>query len=319
MKIIAETASNHMGEIDYLKEITDKCFEYGADMVTVQIFDLDSFVSKYDEYHSNFKNICFEIRDWENYLSWAMKKGYDILPCVLDNKSLDLLRKMKFNKIKIHACDILNKDFLEIVNKYFDLVFLEFGGARFDEISSAIKSLKSTEVVLLYGFNDYPTKLKDQNLNLINLLKEQFNLEVGFCDHTTNVMTMPILAMTKGANYLEKHVTLNEKNRSRYDWQVSVEPKKIKLIKNNINKYSHTFGPINRTIKESENNFRSMIYKKLIFKKSAKVGTNLTKSHFTFKRSTEGLEISKLKNVIGKILLKDKLIDEPLLDSDVKK
>ena len=48
MKVIAETASNHMGELDYLKKLSVECKKSGVDMITVQVLDLGAFVTKND-------------------------------------------------------------------------------------------------------------------------------------------------------------------------------------------------------------------------------------------------------------------------------
>ena len=107
MKVIAETASNHMGELKYLKEISKKCYEVGADMVTVQIFNLESFVSFEDEIsYSNFLKVYIKEENGLIIFNGA-KKGIQVLPCILDLPSAQMCRDYGFKTVKIHASDIV--------------------------------------------------------------------------------------------------------------------------------------------------------------------------------------------------------------------
>ena len=185
MKIIAETASNHMGELDYLKDLSLQSYLAGADLVTVQVFDLDSFVTPFDkESFSNFKKVYITHDNWRDYFNWCKKEKISVLPCVLDVPSAKMCREHGFKTIKIHASDIINLEFLKLIDTYFDTVFLEFGGANLDEIQKALNTLVNAEVILLYGFNAYPTRIENQNLNFLTTLENQFNCQTGFADHS---------------------------------------------------------------------------------------------------------------------------------------
>ena len=105
-----------------------------------------------------------------------------------------VLKQLKFTRVIL-----FNLEFLKHIDNYFDTVFLEFGGANLDEIQEALNALANTEVILLYGFNAYPTRIENQNLNFLNTLKNQFNCCTGFADHSVNNEVIPLLAMAKGA------------------------------------------------------------------------------------------------------------------------
>ena len=63
-------------------------------------------------------------------------------------------------------------------------MLLSCGGSNLFDISNAIKILnnKGIKPVLMHGFQAYPTKIEDINLNRFKLLKNQFknNVEIGF-------------------------------------------------------------------------------------------------------------------------------------------
>lgn len=301
MKIIAETASNHMGELDYLKDLSLQSHLSGADLVTVQVFDLDSFVTPFDEQSfSNFQKVYITQDDWLNYFNWCKKEKISVLPCVLDYTSAELCFNEGFKSVKLHASDIINLKFIEYINSRFDKVFLEFGGADISEISLAVKKLKDTKVILLYGFNAYPTKIENQNLNFLVYLSKNFLCDVGFCDHSVNNDVIPLLAMAKGASYLEKHVSLDSSDQERFDWQVSVNMKEFKNLIFSIQKYLPSFGDKLRFVSDSELKFRKIMYKKIVARRKINKNEILKIEDIDFKRSIEGVESSFFNKIIGK-------------------
>ena len=80
MKIIAETASNHMGEIDYLKKLTREGINNGADFVTFQMFNLDSFLSSSYANYKIFQRIQIRKDKWIDYLEFFQNNNYKIIP-----------------------------------------------------------------------------------------------------------------------------------------------------------------------------------------------------------------------------------------------
>lgn len=318
MKVIAETASNHMGELDYLKEISLQCCKSGADIITVQIFNLEAFVTPKDSLsYSNFLKTHIEQKDWSDYFKWSKEHNIDVLPCILDVPSAELCKEHEFKSVKIHASDIVNLEFLELIDDYFETVFLEFGGANLDEIKTALSCFINTEVILLYGFNAYPTLIENQNLNFLQTLEYLFDCKTGFADHSVGNEFIPLLAMAKGALYLEKHVTLDSKNEDRFDWQVSVEPDELKKMVDQIRDYKPAFGEPLRLVSEGEKHFRKLVYKKLVLNKDKKEKEKILEGDLEIKRSIEGIESTQIGTLLNKVLNKDLSKGTPIAYSDI--
>ena len=301
MKIIAETASNHMGEMDYLKELSLQSINNGADFVTVQVFDLDSFVTREDKpSYSNFSKICFDKKQWKEYFKWAETKDISVIPCILDNKAFEMVSSTKINTVKVHASDILNLNFLQAVDSHFSKVFLEFGGATLEEIGEAVKVFQNSELVLVYGFNDYPTKIENQNLNFISTLRNIFDVKVGFADHSDYTEEIGLMAMAAGAEYFEKHVTLDKKNDNRFDWEVSIEPSDLLQLSNKKKQFKPALGLPLRDISQNERKFRKLIYKKIVAKQNIDKDSEIRLEYLEFKRAVEGIEIDQLNTIVKK-------------------
>ena len=86
---------------------------------------------------------------------------------------------------------------------------------------------------MLQCTSNYPTKIEDLNLNVIDTYKRSFNnIPVGLSDHSSSVLA-PALAVSKGASVIEKHLTLN-KNNSGPDHFYAMNPENFKMMMQNI-------------------------------------------------------------------------------------
>ena len=64
--------------------------------------------------------------------------------------------------------------------------------------------------------------MEDVNLKAINTIKNCFDINIGFSDHTSGIEAS-IAAVAMGAQIIEKHIILN-KSMSRPDHKASTEP-----------------------------------------------------------------------------------------------
>ena len=78
----------------------------------------------------------------------------------------------------------------------------------------------------MHCVTDYPTKDKYINLNCIQTLNDQFELTVGFSDHTEGIEASKI-SLAAGAKIIEKHFTL-DKTMYGPDHSSSLNPKNLK-------------------------------------------------------------------------------------------
>ena len=96
-------------------------------------------------------------------------------------------------------------------------MFLAVGGSTFEEINISISYISTrsehAKIVVLFGYQAYPTQLSDNNLRTLKTLRDLFGgtVEYGFMDHTSGDdpagLTLPSLALALGCEYIEKHVT----------------------------------------------------------------------------------------------------------------
>lgn len=261
MKIIAETAFNHNGDIEYLLELVKVAADTGADYVTVQIMDTKSFcVSNYGRYQI-YLDTEISQSDWTRLFDFCGSQNINLLPCVLEEASFDLCYNSGFRLFKIHATDINNKPFLESIAKTDSRIILETQCATNFDIRFALSILKDKVECIIHGFSDYPTQLEDLNLNALNHIASEFALPIGFADHTLDVIEIPLMCLAKGCEYFEKHITLDRSNKN-FDWQVSLEPASFTEMVDKIKHYQKSLGIGIKHPTQKELSYRTVLYKK---------------------------------------------------------
>ena len=65
---------------------------------------------------------------------------------------------------------------LKYLSKINKQIIIAAGGATFEEINYAFKKLKKNKnkIIIMAGFQNFPTKIEDSNLNKIPLIKKTF-------------------------------------------------------------------------------------------------------------------------------------------------
>lgn len=64
MRIIAESAFNHQGKIEYLKDLAIASKEAHADFFTVQVMDVDAFCIPTYEKYELYRRTAFTTTQW---------------------------------------------------------------------------------------------------------------------------------------------------------------------------------------------------------------------------------------------------------------
>ena len=94
--------------------------------------------------------------------------------------------------------------------------------------------MQTLEIIVLHCNSEYPTPIEHVNLRAMLTIKNAFNVEVGYSDHTIGI-EVPIAAVALGAKVIEKHLTLDNKMPGP-DHKSSIEPKEfinmVKCIRN---------------------------------------------------------------------------------------
>jgi N,N'-diacetyllegionaminate synthase len=321
--IIAEVGPNHQGSLKIALEYIKKLSLIGVDAVKFQIGIPDEIYSessfkpnyqkKFNEKDISIKDLAkkrlLNLKDHIILYKACKKFNVDYLCSAFDLKSLKFLFKnTKLKYYKIASGEIHSLDMLEFLSKKNKPLIMSTGMANLNDIKKSIKIInkfRKHQVILLHCVSSYPTKIKDLNLRYISKLRKIFNCQIGFSDHTKEILPA-VIATSLGAVIIEKHVTLNKKWKGP-DHRTSLNLKEFKTMVKQIRKTEKILGQENKIISIDEKQNSLSVKKSCIAKKNLKKGTIIKKKHLCFKRPGNGISPLDYKKIINrktKVLIK---------------
>ena len=173
---------------------------------------------------------------WKELKEYAISLGLKLIFDVFGEIGLKTAENIGIETIKVHGTDITNLALLKGIEiSKINEVILGIGGAQWHEIEKAIKLLKRKTLILLCGFQGYPTKTEDNHIARMNLIKEKAkkihsDFEMGFADHPSDSnlnSKISLVAIGAGAMIIEKHLTLG-KVMQLEDFESALNPDEFK-------------------------------------------------------------------------------------------
>jgi N-acetylneuraminate synthase len=329
--IIAEIGVNHNGSIDTAKKLVDEAVEAGVDAVKFQTFKTEKLIStkntqkapyqSREESETQFEMLKKLELSYENFAElkeYCNKKNVDILSTPYDEESVALLEKLQFDQYKVASADLVNKPLIDSIIQTKKPIIFSTGMATLGEIERTVNYVKGKTDVpfsLLHCTTSYPTDHNDVNMRFMQLLRDNFKVEVGYSDHTIGI-EIPLMAVSLGAKLIEKHFTLDRKMPGP-DHFASVEPEELKQIVNGIRNIEKAFGDGTKIITEEEKTNKKHMRRSIHLNKDLSKGSKLKITDLKFSRPYEGIELWKYEKVINKELLKDKKEGDPLTKGDI--
>ena len=213
--------------------------------------------------------------------------------------------KLNINGIKIHSSDLTNPELLDFVKNTKKSIIISSAGSTLDELENGIHRIKSAQnqIAIMHGYQGYPTKISELNLENIRILKEKFDIPIGVSDHISGdsdlATIIPLIAIAKGATIVEKHITLDRKLK-HLDYQSSLNPNEFKKMVLHIRKIEQAIKTNNFELSNNELKYKIQHRKIPITKKSILKNTSLKLEMFEFKRTDKKSSTIPYYDFIGK-------------------
>lgn len=323
--VIAEAGVNHNGSLKIAKELALVAKECGADIVKFQTAKVDSLVSKKAEMAEYQKKNIGEITSQKEMLSklllsydefrelsqYCKEIGIKFLSTPFDLESIDFLENLGCDIWKIPSGEITNLPYLERISKTRKDVILSTGMCDMDEVEAAVRVLKDNgtkKLTILHCTTQYPTPYEAVNLNAMISLRDRFNCDVGYSDHTKGIV-IPIAAVAMGATVIEKHFTLS-REMDGPDHKASLEPDEMKKMIEGIREVEISLGDGIKVPASTEIENRVVARKSIVASRDIKKGEIFTIENITTKRPGNGISPMLWYDVLGSISKKDYLEDD---------
>jgi N,N'-diacetyllegionaminate synthase len=325
--IIAEAGVNHNGNIETAKKLIDAAADAKADYVKFQTFKAEKLVTKSaakakyqqknagnDEGQLNMlKKLELSEQDHVELIDYCHSKNIKFLSTAFDADSVSLLKKLGINIGKIPSGEITNLPYLRLVAQSFSELIASTGMATMEEIAAAINVITKAgfdkkNITVLHCNTEYPTPMKDVNLFAMHDIKKQFEVKIGYSDHTLGI-EVPIAAVALGAAVIEKHFTLDRKMKGP-DHAASLEPTELKAMVDAIRNIEAALGDGIKKPSSSEIKNKAVARKSIVAANKINKGDTLTEENLTVKRPGNGISPMQWDDVIGKKASRDFEEDE---------
>ena len=322
--IIAEAGVNHNGSLELAFRMVDAAKRAGVDCIKFQTFKSEKLVShnaqKADYQKSStgdgsqidmLKKLELSYDEFLELKTYCDKMDICFLSTPFDFESIEFLNSIDMPFWKIPSGEVTNLPYLVALARTKKPVVMSTGMCDMEEIEAAIKVLRDNgtkEIKLLHCNTEYPTPFEDVNLRAMQTMRDQFEVEVGYSDHTSGI-EVPIAAVALGATVIEKHFTL-DRNMEGPDHKASLEPDELAAMVASIRNIEKALGSVDKTPSSSEIKNKAVARKSIVAKSDIKAGEKFTEENIIVKRPGTGISPMKWYDILGNYAIRDFHEDE---------
>ena len=313
-KIIAEVGSVHDGSFGNACRLVDLASECDADFIKFQthLAEAETLINapmpsyfKGEPRYEYFKRTEFSVEQWRKLKEKCDEAGVGFLSSPFSIEAVDLLETIGISAYKIPSGEVNNLPLLNRILQAGKPILISSGMSSWKEIETALSLFSDcADVTLMQCSSAYPCPPSKVGLNIIAEMKNRFEVDVGFSDHT-NGLAAPIAAAALGCTVIEKHLTFSQKMYGS-DAANAMEPLEFKAMVGALREvWDMLANPVN---KDDLSDYKEM---KFIFEKSIVSARALKKGHLieladlAFKKPGDGIPAGHYSKLIGKCLNKD--------------
>jgi len=308
--IIAEIGGNHEGDFEYAKKLTKLAIESGADAIKYQIYTGDSLVNpKYDpKRNEHFKKFQLSCKQYLELAIMCQEAKVTFMASVWDVEAFKWIDKY-IPIYKVGSGDLTAYNLIKKMVLTGKPIILSTGLATLNDVKDVVKFIESIDksytidrkLALLQCSSMYPIPDEDANLNVMLTYKKEFDLPIGYSDHTVG-MDAAFVAAAMGAEILELHFTDSRKNKEFRDHKVSATKDEIEDLIKKIKKIKILQGSFEKkpTKSEIESGHIKSFRRGVFAKRDIKKGEVLQKEDLITLRPLIGVGAEKFYEIIGK-------------------
>lgn len=312
--VIAETACAHDGDPETLRTLLREVAAAAPDAVQVEILSPDHQVTPDHDVYDIIDDLAFSWDTWEDILTEMNSMEQQVVVFAYDRPSLEFALEQDVDGIKLSSADLTNPEMIELAAEAAVPTTLSTGGCSAEEIAKTVEqytAISETDPILMHGLQNFPTAVSDAWINRVRLLRDLFDLPVGYQDHTDGSSAfaeyVDLLALGAGATVLEKHVALS-RLETETDFEAALEPDEFADYVETVRTGCDALGPSRlKAVSKSEREYHKFQKKRVVTTQPVGEGERITREKVEFLRtgSTEGLVPRQFDRVEGGKTVRD--------------
>jgi len=310
--IIAEVGQAHDGSLGILHSYIDAVATTGADAIKFQTHIAEAESSEFEPFRVAFsyedatrydywKRMSFTEQQWFGIKKHCDDVGLEFMSSPFSLAAVSLLEKIGTEKYKLGSGEITNNLMLDAICETGKPIILSSGMSSYDELDFAVGKVKKSgnELSILQCTTQYPTGPKDIGLNVINQMKERYQVSTGLSDHSGTIFPS-LAAVSLGASVIEAHIVF-DKNIFGPDSKSSLTVSEFKSMVTGIRSIKTM---LNNPIEKGSRDFselKGIFEKSLAINKPVKAGHIISKNDLESKKPKgKGVSAQDYHLIIGK-------------------
>jgi N,N'-diacetyllegionaminate synthase len=329
--IIAEVGQAHEGSLGMVHSYIDALATTGVDAVKFQMHIPEAESSAFEPFRVKFsfedatrfdywKRMSFTLEQWKEIKKHCDAVGLEFICSPFSNLAVDWLEDIGVQTYKIGSGEVNNLLLLEKIANTAKPIILSSGMSSFEELDQTVQFLlnKKSTFSILQCTTAYPTLPENYGLNVIKELKDRYQVNVGYSDHSGTIETC-VAATALGAEILEFHIVFDRRQfgpDATSSLTIDEATTLVKSVKSIALALQH---PIDKNSNSSFSNLKQIFEKSLAVNKDLPIGHLLTFDDLEAKKPKGyGIEASKFSDVIGKKLMIEKRKWDFLTEADIQ-
>ena len=296
---------------DEAKRLIDAIDEIDIDAIKFQTLEAETITTKNNFFNMEatgkisqyeiFKKFELSKKIQKDVVMYAKDMGKVIFTAPSHVKDLETIEELDVPIIKIGSDLACHIPLLKQVASTGKPIILSTGMCNLKEVENSVNSIlesDNNQIILMHCVSNYPSKFDELNLKAISKMKDEFDVPVGFSDHTPGLLST-IASVSLGANIIERHFR-DEKNTPSPDDIHALTKNEFLELTTSIKKVESTLGNGEKIPTESEKKNLITNRVSIIALKEIKKGEKISKDDLDIRRPGNGIQPIDFDAIIGK-------------------
>lgn len=325
--IIAEIGSVHDGSYGNACKLIQAAARSGADVVKFQTHiaaaetTRDAPMPPYfkgEPRFEYFERTGFSEQQWRGLMQTCHEAGVRFLSSPFSIEAVDLLERVGADLYKVPSGETTNTPLLERLAETGKPVLLSTGMSDWSEIDRAVAILKQGgPLCVMQCTSAYPCPPERVGLNVLGEMRERYDVEIGFSDHTLGIGAA-CAAAALGATVIEKHFTFS-KLMYGSDAAHSMEPAEFDHFCTALREiWAMRAHPVDKDDLAPYRDMKRIFEKSVVAARDIPAGAVLTRDALAFKKPGDGIPAAQYRQLLGRTVRQavpaDTLLRLELLD-----
>ena len=303
--VIAEAGVAHFGDFELGRQLLELAITAKADAFKLQVYDVETlFTEACKDWRDRLRSRVLDYPQLEILRERCREAGIAFILTAHEESRIPWLESLEVDAVKVGSGERNNPGFISKLARLNRPMILSTGmHAEHDVVESieAVHAVGARRLALLHCVSAYPTESADVNLRVMDRLRGLFPGPVGYSDHTEDEAAI-LTAVARGAQMIERHITILRDVPNAQDWKVSSGPEDFPVLVERIRNVERMLGHGRLEISSVEEETALWALKSLVAVRDLEAGHPLQSEDLLAKRPADGLPPSELPKLVGRHL-----------------